>query len=125
MALADPMSITLNSVAVSLPKTSMVESRSIYTKDDGTVSLSVSHQDVGKNSTAKKRTVIRLDTVDIAADPLVAGINREAPFEAYLVIVRPKVGITLAAQKDKVKSLLTAITASSDAVLTKILGGES
>ena len=125
MALADPMSITLNSVAVSLPKTSMVESRSVYTKDDGTVSLSVSHQDVGKGNTAKKRTVIRLDTVDIAADPLVAGINREAPFEVYCVIVRPKVGITLAAQKDKVKGLLTAVTASSDAVLTKILGGES
>lgn len=125
MALADPLSITLNAVAVSLPKTNMVESRSQYTKDDGTVKITASHQEVGKNLNAKTRSVIRLDTVDIAADPLVAGINREAPFEAYLVIVRPKVGITLAAQKDKVKGLLTLLTASSDAVLTKILGGES
>lgn len=125
MALSDPISITLNSTAVSLPKTSMVESRSSYTKDDGTVKVTVSHQDVGRNSTAKTRSVIRLDTTDVAADPLLAGVNREAPFEAYLVIVRPKVGITLAAQKDKVKGLLTLITASSDAVLTKVLGGES
>jgi hypothetical protein len=125
MALSDPLSITLNSVAVSLPKTSMVESRSSYTKDDGTVKVTASHQDIGKNNNARTRTVIRLDTVDIAADPLVAGINREAAFEAYLIINRPKVGITLAAQKDKVKGLLTLITASSDAVLTKILGGES
>lgn len=122
MALADPLSITLNSTAVSLPKTSMVESRSTYTKDDGTVKVTVAHQEVGK---AKTRSVIRLDTTDIAADPLQAGINREAPFEAYLVIVRPKVGITLAAQKDKVKGLIALITASSDAVLTKVLGGES
>lgn len=125
MALADPLSITLNSTAVSLPKVSMVESRSTYQKDDATVKLTVAHQEVGRNSSARIRSVIRLDTTDVAADPLLAGVNREAPFEAYLVIVRPKVGISLAAAKDKVKGLLTLVTASSDAVLTKVLGGES
>lgn len=125
MALTDPISITLNSVAVSLPKTSVGENKSAYTKDDGLVKISVSHQEVGKNSGAKTRRVIRLDTTDVAADPLLAGINREVPFEAYLVIVDPKIGLTLAAKKDKVTSLLTYLTASSGAVLTKILGGES
>jgi len=122
MALADPLSITLNSVATSLPKTNMIESKSTYTKDDGLVKLTVAHQEVGKTKT---RRVIRLDTTDVAADPLLAGINREVPFEAYLVIVDPKVGLTIAAKKDKVTSLLTLITASSGAVLTKVLGGES
>jgi hypothetical protein len=122
MALTDPISITLNSVATSLPKTSMVESKSTYTKDDGLVKITVAHQEVGKTKT---RRVIRLDTTDVAADPLLAGVNREVPFEAYLVIVAPRVGLTLAAQKDKVTSLLTYVTASSGAVLTKILGGES
>lgn len=125
MALTDPISITLNSVAVSLPKTSVGENKSAYTKDDGLVKISVSHQEVGKNNGAKTRRVIRLDTTDVAADPLLAGVNREVPFEAYLVIVDPKIGLTLAAKKDKVTSLLTYLTASSGAVLTKILGGES
>lgn len=125
MALSDPLSITIGAGTHSLPKTGMVESRSTYSKDDGTVKVTVSHQDVGRGANAKIRTVIRLDTVDIAADPLQAGINREAPFEVYTVIVRPKVGVTLAAQKDKVVGHLGLMTASSNAVLTKILGGES
>jgi len=125
MALSDPISITIGAGTHSLPKTAMVEARSTYTKDDGTVKFTVSHQDVGRGANAKIRTVARLDTVDIAADPLQAGINREAPFEVYTVIVRPKVGVTLAAQKDKVKGLIGTLTASTDAVLTKILGGES
>lgn len=125
MALTDPISLTLNSVATSLPKTSVGENKSVYTKDDGLVKVTVQHQEVGKNGSARTRRVIRLDTTDIAADPLMAGVNREVPFEAYLVIVDPRVGLTLAAKKDKVTSLLTYITASSGAVLTKVLGGES
>lgn len=121
MALSDPQSVTLNSVATSLPRVSTGENKSTYQKDDGFVKLSVAHTP----SRATTRRVVRLDTTDVAADPLLAGVNREVPFSAYLVIVSPNVGLTLAAQKDKVLGLTTALTASSGALLTKILGGES
>jgi hypothetical protein len=121
MALSDPQSITLNSVANSLPKVSVGDMKSTYQKDDATVKLSVQHN-VGKTTT---RRVVRLDTTTIAADPLLPDVNRVVPFAAYLVVVSPNVGMSLATQKDAVKGLITQLTASSDAVLTKVLGGES
>lgn len=121
MALSDPQSVTLNSVATSLPRVSTGENKSVYQKDDGFVKLTIQHNP----SKTTTRRVIRLDTTDVAADPLLAGVNREVPFSAYLVIVAPNVGLSIASQKDKTTSLLTAVTASSGALLTKILGGES
>jgi len=121
MALSDPQSVTLNSTAVSMPRVSTGENKSVYQKDDGFVKLSVFHNP----SKTVTRRVIRLDTTDVAADPLLAGVNREVPFAVYLTIVSPNVGLSLATQKDKVTGLLTAVTASSGALLTKILGGES
>lgn len=121
MALTDPQSVTLNSVANSLPKISVGDMKSIYQKDDGSVKLTVQHN-VGKTST---RRVVRLDTTTVVADPYLPDVNRVVPFSAYLVIASPNLGMSLATQKDAVKSLLTQLTASSDAVLTKVLGGES
>jgi hypothetical protein len=121
MALTDPQSVTLNSVATSLPRVSVNDFSSRYQKDDGFVKLQISHQ---PNKT-KTRRMVRLDTIDVAADPLLAGVNREVPFAVYLVIESPTVGLSLATQKDKVNGLLTALTASSGALLTKVLGGES
>lgn len=121
MALSDPQAVTINSVAVSLPRVAVGEMTSTYQKDDGFVKLWVSHQ---PNKT-KVRRVAKLSTVDVAADPLLAGVNREVPFSVSVVIESPLVGKSLASQKDAVKALLTALTASSDALLVKILGGES
>lgn len=119
--LTDPQTVTLNSVAVTLPRTSVGENTATYTKDDGTVGLRVSH----RKSKGKITTMIRLDTTDVAADPLLAGINREAKTAVWLVIDRPTVGVPISAQLDKAKGLLGALSASSYALLTKVLGGES
>jgi len=120
--LSDPQSITLNSVAKSLPSISRDGRTSIYSSDDGLTKLTVAHAPNGK---AKTRSVIRLDTIDTVANPLVTGVNLELDIQVYLVIVRPNVGLSLASIKDKAKGLITLMTASSDAVLTKVLGGES
>jgi hypothetical protein len=121
MALSDPQSVTLLTVATSLPRVSTGENKSTYQKDDGLVKLGISHAP----SRTTTRRVIRLDTTTVAADPLLAGVNREVNFGVYMVIVSPNVGLSLATQKDTVLGLTTALTASSGALLTKILGGES
>jgi hypothetical protein len=120
--LSDPQSVTLNSVATSLPKVSTGEFTGVYRKDDGTVQLDVSHTPSGKT---KWRRKIGLNTVDISPDPFQPSLNRDIPFKVYLVVEAPTAGISLAAQKDKVQALTTALTASSGALLTKFLGGES
>lgn len=121
MALSDPQSVTIGGTATSLPRTSSAEQASIYTKDDGTVRLKITQQP-GKS---RVRRQVRLDFSKIAADPLLAGVNRQASMSAFVNIDVPVVGLTLTEQKDVVKALLAALTASSDAMLIKVLGGEN
>lgn len=121
MALADPQSVTIGGVANSLPRTGAGIDNAVYTKDDHTVRLRVTHSP-GKTRT---RRSVRLDFSKIAADPLLAGVNREASMSAFVNIDVPNVGLTVTEQKDVVAGLVAALTASSNALLIKIIGGES
>lgn len=118
--LADPQSVTINSVANSLPAVSRGVDQSRYQKDDGLVSLQISH-------TYAKRTrrVVRLDHSKIAADPLVSSQNIKYSMSAYLVIDVPVTGYTVAEAKQIVDALTAYLTASSGAKVTSVLGGES
>lgn len=118
---ADPQSVTINSVAISLPRTSSGTNSGAFQKDDGTVKLSVSHNSSG----SRTRHLIRLDHSKIAADPLAAGINVKASVTAYLVIDVPATGYSLAEEKQVVDGLTAFLTASSGAKVTQILGNES
>lgn len=120
MALADPQSVTINSVAQSLPRTSSGINSNIYTKDDGNVQLSIQH-------TYAKRTrrVARLNFSKIAADPLISAQNIKYSMSAYLVVDLPVTGFTVAEAKYIVDALTLWLTASSGANTTKVLGGES
>lgn len=121
MALADPQSVTINSVANSLPRTATNEHKSAYQKDDGTVKMTVSHQP-GKE---RARVSVRLDFKKIAADPFLPSVNRELGVSYFFNVDRPNTGFTPAELKDVAQALTTWLTASSGANLTKILGGES
>ncbi len=121
MALSDPQSVTIGATPVSLPRVSSGDYTATYSKDDGLVKLKIQHL---PSKTSTRRSV-RLETTDVAADPLMAGVNREVPFAITVSFQDPSVGLSLAAKKDKSIALLNALTASSGALLTKILGGES
>lgn len=121
MALADPQSVTINAVANSLPRVSQAGTSSEYRKDDGNVTLSISHQ-YGRRT----RRAVRLQHKKIAADPLTAGINVEASMSVTLVIDTPKVNFYTVAEAKQIVDALTAyLTASSGAKVTSVLGGES
>lgn len=121
MAFADPQSVTIATVAQSLPRTGTNETHSTYRKEDGNVKLTISHQP-GK---VRTRSSVRLDFTKIAADPLMAGVNREVSCSVFLNVDRPNVGLTAAEIKDVATALASWATASSGANLTKVLGGES
>ncbi len=118
--LTDPQSLTINAVANSLPATARGVNTSNYTKDDGTVKLSIAH-------TYSKRTrrVVRVDFSKIAADPLVSAQNIKYSMSAYLVVDIPVTGFTVTETKYIVDALAAWLTASSGANTTKVLGGES
>jgi len=120
MALADPQSVTINAVANSLPRTSSGTNVGVFTKDDSTVQLTVSHQ-IGK----RQRRLIRLNHKKISADPYLPATNVAVSMSVGLTIDVPPAGYTVTEQKQIVDALAAWLTASSGANITKVLGGEN
>jgi hypothetical protein len=119
MSFADPQSVTINAVANTLPRVSTGVNTSSYSKDDGTVKVTVSH-DYGKRT----RRTIRLDHSKIAADPLTAE-NAKFSMSTYVVVDVPVSGYSIAEAKQVVDALSAYLTAGSGSAVTKLLGGEN
>jgi len=119
MAFADPQSVTINAVAIPLPRTSFGANTGAFQSADGLTKLSVSH-----TYGSRTRRLIRLDSSKIAADPLLAGVNVKASMSCYLVVDQPLVGYDSTATKLVTDGFLAYLTASSGAKMTQLLGGE-
>lgn len=120
MALADPQSVTINSVAVSLPRTSSAANSGVFTSNDGNVKMTVSHQ-YGK----RNRHLLRIDHRKIAPDPLISAQNIVHSMSFYVVADVPETGYTVAEAKQVIDGFVAALNASSGALFTKMLGGEN
>lgn len=88
MALADPQTITINSVAKTLNRIKTDGMKSIYSTDDETFRFTVSHQETKAGRT---RRMVRIDQRVVAADPLTA-INSYKELGIYIVFDEPEYG---------------------------------
>lgn len=120
MAFADPLSITINAVAISLARTSSEPNKGVYTSNDGLVKETALHT-YGK----RNRHTFRLDHAKIAADPFASSLNARYGMSVYTVIDVPIVGYTVTEQKQVWDGYIAQLSASSGALETKILGGEN
>jgi len=120
MSFADPQSVTINAVAISLPRTSSGVNTGVFTSADGLTRESVSHS-YGKRT----RRTIRLDVSKIGADPLLPTVNTKFSASVYLVVDAPAAGYTNTELKQAADGFLAVLTASSGAKLTQLLGGEN
>jgi hypothetical protein len=114
--LADPQSVTINAVAVSLPRTQAGATQNVYTSADGNTIVATK-----QNITASRfRREVRLSQKKIAADPISA-VNTEKGVSVYLVVDEPKTGFTdteIGYLIDALKAWLTSTN------YNKVLGGE-
>jgi len=120
MSFADPQSVTIVGGAVSLPRISAGENRGAFQSADGLTRLSVAHA-YGQRT----RRTIRLDLSKVAADPFESTINNKYSMSAYLVVDVPTVGYTTADIVTNSAGLLTFLTATTNAKLTQLMGGEN
>jgi len=120
MSLADPNSVTISGATTSLPRTSVGEDRSEYTSADSLIQLAASH-DYGK----RVRRMLRLDVSKITADPFDTSQNVKVGMSVYTVFDLPPAGYTNAEALAVWVGYNTLATATSNAVITKLLGGES
>lgn len=120
MALADPQSITIAGSAISLPRVNTGNNGSDYQSGDGLVHLSLSNQ-YGK----RNRRVLRVDHSKLSADPAAALVGGKYSMSNYIVFDTPQVGYTNQQILDVWVGLSALATASSSAIVAKLLGGES
>jgi len=120
MAFSDPQSITISAVTTPLPRVSTGKDSADYQSADGLIHLSA-------NSAYGRRTrrVLRVDHSKITADPFIPAQNTKVSMSNYIVFDVPVVGYTNAEALAVYAGFKTAFTASSDLLITKLLGGES
>lgn len=121
MAFSDPQSITISGTPVSLPRVSSGENSGKFSSSDGLVDLLASHS----YNKSRIRRVLRLDHSKVTADPFVPAQNREVSMSTYMVFDVPNVGYANADIQAVYMGFKALYTASSDALVTKLLGGES
>lgn len=120
MAYADPQTVTVNSVAIALPRTGFQPNAGVFTSADGLSKLTVSDTYGAKRT----RRSMRWDFAKIAADPLTTALNARYSGSVYIVIDQPLVGYTAAELKLQIDGFLAWATASTGAKITQKLGGE-
>nr|QDH88809.1 MAG: hypothetical protein H3BulkL16333e3931_000003 [Leviviridae sp.] len=120
MAFTDPIALTINGVGATLPKTSVEGDDTTYQTSDGLIVVRASHT-YGK----RNRHLLRIDHSKITADPFIPSENVKRGMSNYLVFDLPDAGYTPTEALQVYQGFKTWFTATSDAVITKLLGGES
>jgi hypothetical protein len=120
MAFSDPLSVTISVVTSSLPRISVMEDESIYQSGDGLVQVQASH-DSGK----RYRHLLRINHSKLAPDPFRPTENVKVSMSNYIVFDVPVAGYTAAEQLAVYVGFSSMYTATSNALITKLLGGES
>jgi len=117
---ADPQSVTVNSVAQSLPRVGTSLNSGRYSKDDGTYALTVSHSN-GKRNQHK----VRLDVNKIVTDPFASDRNLPVSASVFLTLDIPPVGFTNAELVTYLVALADWLKASTNSASTKLVGSET
>jgi hypothetical protein len=122
MAFADPQSITISAATSPLPRTFSEGFESAYTSADGLIKLSVNHSLVKQG---RARRLLRLDHSKLTSDPFKPSENVKVGMANYIVFDLPPAGYTNTEALAVYTGFKALYTATSDALITKLLGGES
>jgi hypothetical protein len=116
---SDPQSVTIAGSAKSLPRVSSGDFSGQFRASDGAYTLSIKH-----TASKRDRSVVRLDTKKIGANPLDPTKNLPYTASVYVVLDAPTVGtgFTATELEDLAKGLVAYLTAGN---VTKFVGKEA
>lgn len=116
---SDPQTVTVNAIAQTLPRVSAGDYNGLFRTSDGAYVLALKHT-TGK----RDRSVVRLDTRKLGANPLDPTKNLPYTASAYLVLDAPPgfTGFTSVELENLVKGLVAYLSAAN---VTKFVGKES
>lgn len=122
MSFTDPLSVTVTGTTHALPRTSVGDRKSEYTSADGLYVVRASHEG-GKGK--RTRSMLRIDTSKMAPDAFKPSDVVRKSMSLYIVFDLPPEGYDDADVLAVYTGFKTLITANSDLLITKLLGGES
>lgn len=119
MALSDPQTVTISTVATSLARTDLAKNKGSFISTDGKVEMTISSTFNAKTGAS---TLVRLDNKKTAADP-VTNITTTGTLSVWVVARRPDNGFFSSAEVTGLTSALA--TYVSGANFARILVGEA
>lgn len=118
--LSEPQSVTTDA-AHSLPRTGMDTHSGEFSNSADGYDYVITHD----YSSSRQRHVVWLEQTKIVTDPLFSTQNKQVVARATFTVSAPMSGFTPTQLKELAKGLIGNLTASTDANLVKIIGGES
>lgn len=115
---SDPQTVTIATVAKTLPRVAQNGRSAVYENADGTLALTISH-----SNAKRSRSVVRLDRKMIGTDALNPATNKQYAESVYFVADYPLTGFTDAEISADIIGLCDLIKSSGFAA--KFLGQES
>lgn len=119
MSFVEPLSLNVTGSAVSLPRVEGPNDGD-YRSADGLIELTASH-----NYAKRTRRVLRVNLSKITADPFKPVENVKVSMSYYIVFDTPQAGFTAVEQLAVFTGSNTLFTATSNQMVTKLLGGEA
>lgn len=120
MSFTDPQTITISGVTSPLPRISTSGDETTYQSADGLIQMLASH-DSGK----RNRHLLRVNHSKLTADPFIPSENVKVSMSNYIVFDVPLVGYTAAEALAVYTGFKNQFTAATDAIIVKLLAGES
>lgn len=121
MAISDPQTVTIGGTAIPLPRVFTGTTVGRFSSADGRTEETFTPS----NNGGTIRRSVRIAQKKITTDPLVSTTNVVKGSTIVLNFSRDSDGYTDAEVLAQFKGLITQLTASSDALLLKILAGEN
>jgi hypothetical protein len=120
MSFTEPLSVVIGGVTTPLPRVDTPDGGTAYRSADGLIVVRASH-DYGK----RVRRMLRIECSKMSPDVHVADTLVERSMSLYTVFDLPVAGYDNAQALAVWTGYKTLVTASSDLMLVKLLGGES
>jgi hypothetical protein len=118
MAFSDPQSITVNSVAQSMPRIETSARKSIYQKNDQTFTLEISHL---TTNAGRVRSLAKFSERAVVTNPL-DSTNDYDTLSIQMVIDRPSFGFSMTRLEQDVAGFVAWLTTGN---VDKLYGQES
>lgn len=121
--LSEPQALTVTGASgspFSLPRVGSGDYSGLFQTTDGNVSISIRHQYAKRN-----RHTVQFKLTKIAPDPLISAQNIIYTATVGVTLDVPKTGFTVAEIVALAAGSFGNLTASTNANLTKVAGGES